>query len=86
MIMNQLLIKNKTITSHKKNLQYLAKEIYKFNGLNPSFVDEIFSINECPYYLRNSKLKTVEPHNKIYGFNDVSFRCSRYRNMELSSK
>ena len=39
----QLLIKNKTITSHKKNLQYLAIEIYKtFNGLNPPFIDEIF--------------------------------------------
>ena len=39
----QLLIKNKTITSHKKNLQCLAIEIYKtFNGLNPTFIDEIF--------------------------------------------
>ena len=38
----QLLIKNKTITSHKKNLQYLAIEIYKtFNSLNPPFMDEI---------------------------------------------
>ena len=46
----QLLIKNKTITSHKKNLQYLWIEIYKtFNGLNPPFMDEIFSINQCPY-------------------------------------
>ena len=59
--LEQLLIKNKTITSHKKNLQYLTIGIYKkFNGLNPPFVDEIFSINECPYYLRNCKLKTVD--------------------------
>ena len=69
----QLLIKNKTITSHKKNLQYLAIEIYKtFNGLNPPYMDEIFSINECPYYLRNSQFKTAEPHYKIYGFITVS--------------
>ena len=73
----ELLIKNKTITSHKKNLQYLEIEIYKtFNGLNPPFMDEIFSINECPYYLRNSKFKTAKPHYKIYGFNTVSYRCS----------
>ena len=40
----QLLIKNKTITSHKKNLQNLAIEIYKkFNGLNPPSMDEILS-------------------------------------------
>ena len=77
----QLLIKNKTIASHKKNLQYLAIEIYKtFNGLNPSFMDEIFSINECPYYLRNSQFKTAEPHYKIYGFNTVSYRCSQIWN------
>ena len=32
----QLLIKSKTLLSHKTNLQYLAIEIYKtFNGLNP---------------------------------------------------
>ena len=77
----QLLIKNKTITSHKKNLHYLAIEIYKtFNGLNPPFMDEIFSINQCPYYLRNSKFKTAEPHYKIYGFNTVSYR------LEINSK
>ena len=55
MIMNQLFMKNKAITSQKKNLQYLAIDIYRtFNGLNPHFMDEIFFINECPYYLRNS--------------------------------
>ena len=77
----QLLIKNKTITSYKKHLQYLAIEIYKtFNGLNPPFIDEIFSINECPYYFRNSKFKTAEPHCKIYGFNTVSYICSQIWN------
>ena len=77
----QLLIMNKTIASHKKNLQYLAIEIYKtFNGLNPPFMDEIFSINECPYYLRNSQFRTAEPHYKIYGFNTVSYRCSQIWN------
>ena len=71
----QFLIKNKTITSHKKNLQYLAIEIYKtFNSLNPPFMDEIFSINQCQYYLRNSEFKTAEPQYKIYGFTTVSYR------------
>ena len=64
----QLLIKNKTRTSHKKNLQYLAIEIYKtFNELSPPFMDEIFS----------TQFKTAEPHYKIYGFNTVSYRCSQ---------
>ena len=78
---HEILINNKTITSHEKNLQYLAIEIYKtFNSLIPPFMDEIFSINQCPYYLRNSKFKTAEPHYKIYGFNTVSYRCSQIWN------
>ena len=80
-IFEQFLIRNKTIASHKKNLQYLATEIYKtFNGLNLPFMDEIFSINECSYYLRNSQFKTAEPHYKIYGFNTVTYRCSQIWN------
>ena len=62
----QLLLMNKTITSMRKscdrNLQYVA--LKTLNGLNPPFMDEIFSINECPYYSRNSQFKTAEPHYK----------------------
>ena len=84
----QLLIKNKTIASHKKKLLYLGIEIYKtFNGLNPPFMDEIFSINECPYYLRKSQLKTAEPHYKIYGYNTVYgynlYKYSRKKSQNL---
>ena len=81
----QLLVINITITSQKKNLQYLTIEFYKtFNGLNPPFMDEIFSINECPYYFRNSQFKTAEPHYKIYGFYTVSYRCSQIWNSVLN--
>ena len=59
-----ILIKNKAITSHKKNLQYLAIEIYNktFNGLKPPFMDEIFL---SPFYLKSSQFKTAAPHYKI---------------------
>ena len=85
-IFEQILIRNKTITFHKKNLQYLAIGIYKtFKCLNPPSLDEIFSINECPYYLRNSQFKTVESHYKIYGFNTISYRCSQIWNNMLAT-
>ena len=49
----------------RKIYNILRHKIYKtFNGLNPPFIDEIFSINQCLYYLRNSKFKTAEPHFK----------------------
>ena len=52
------------MTSHKKNLQYLAIEIYKtFNIVNPPFLDEVFSINECRYNFQ--KFKTAEPYYNI---------------------
>ena len=43
-------------------------------------MDEIFSLNECPYYLRNSQFNTAEPHYKIYGLDTVSYRCSQIGN------
>ena len=77
----ELLIKSKTVNSHTKNLQYLATEIYKtINGLNPTFMNEIFSINTSPYNLRHSQFKNIEPNYKIYGFNTVSYRCNQIWN------
>ena len=77
----ELLIKSKTVNSHTKNLQYLATEIYKtINGLNPTFMNEIFSINTSPYNLRHSQFKNTEPNYKIYGFNTVSYRCNQIWN------
>ncbi len=76
-----LLIKSKSISSHNKNLQYLAIEIYKtLSGLNPTFMEEIFSVNDCSYDLRDSKFRNTKPNYKLYGFNTVSYRCNQIWN------
>ena len=52
---SELLEKDCAVTIHTKNLQLLMTEMYKTkNGLNPSFMEEIFSENAAHYNLRNN--------------------------------
>ena len=52
---SELLLKDSADTIHTKNLQILMTEMYKTrNGLNPSFMQEIFCDNTTYYNLRNN--------------------------------
>ena len=52
---SELLEKDHEVTIHTKNLQLLMTEMYKTrNGLNPSFMQEIFCDNTTHYNLRNN--------------------------------
>ena len=52
---SELLQKDCAVAIHTKNLQILMTEIYKTkNGLNPSFMQEIFRENTTHYNLRNN--------------------------------
>ena len=52
---SELLQKDNAVTIHIKNLQILMTEMYKTrNGLNRSFMQEIFCDNTPYYNLRNS--------------------------------
>ena len=53
----QLLLKDNAVTNHTRNLKQLATEIYRtVHHENPSFMEEIFRINESPYNLRGGSL------------------------------
>ena len=63
---SELLSKDKSVTIHQRNLQLLAKEIFKTkNELNPKIMGEIFTFKNVDYDLRNNtslkfgNLKTV---------------------------
>ena len=63
---SELLSKDKSVTIHQRNLQILAKEIFKTkNELNPKIMGEIFTFKNVDYDLRNNtslkigNLKTV---------------------------
>ena len=52
---SELLSKDKSVTIYQRNLQLLASEIFKTkNGLNPKFMEEIFTFKNLAYNLRNN--------------------------------
>ena len=64
---NDLLRKDKSVTTHVRNLRPLATEMFKVkNNLSPSFIVELFPEFETRYKLRNKrefirpKVKTVQ--------------------------
>ena len=61
---SELLEKDCAVTIHTKNLQLLMTEMYTTkNGLNPSFMQEIFCENATHYNLRNNN-EFVQPRVK----------------------
>ena len=77
----QLLLKDNTVTNHTRNLKQLATEIYKtIHHENPSFMEEIFRINESPYNLRGVTFTRNKPNTVPYGLNTISYRCQEVWN------
>ena len=51
-----LLIKDKSVTIHVKNLQVLVTEMFKTNlGISPTIINDIFQTRECNYNLRTKR-------------------------------
>ena len=51
-----LLIKDKSVTIHVKNLQVLVTEIFKTKfGISPTIINDIFQTRECNYNLRTKR-------------------------------
>ena len=72
---NELLEKDCAVTIHTKNLQLLLTKKFKTkNGLNPSFMQEIFCENATHYNLRNNN-KFVQPRVKSVSNGTESVRC-----------
>ena len=50
----EILDKDKSVSVYHKNIQVLAREIYKtVNGLAPTIMNSIFEIKDIEYNLRN---------------------------------
>ena len=58
----ELLQKDKSITIHQKNLQYLAIEIYKVKmGISPKIMNEIFRFSKNSVYSLRSGIQLKKP-------------------------
>ena len=73
---SELLEKDCAVTIHTKNLQLLMTEMYKTkNGLNPSFMQDIFCENTIHYNLRNNNEFTQPRVRSVsYGTESVRFK------------
>ena len=85
-----LLLKDKSVTIHKRNLQFLMTEIFKtLQDANPSFMKEIFVREDTRYNLKwVDRLNVPRVNSNTYGLESLSFRGSQLWNLlpnDLSS-
>ena len=74
---NTLLAKDDSVTIHERNIQALTLEIYKtVNGLNPSFMSNIFELKCSTYPLRRKYLTYPKPNTVSYGTDTFGFKGS----------
>ena len=72
----QLLLEDKSVTFHQKNRQTLAIEIFKTkNGLNPSFMKQVFKSNNINNYNLRSEQHLILPRTKTvtYGLGSLKY-------------
>ena len=70
----ELLVKDKSVSIHQKNLQNLAIEIFKSkNDYSPKLMKQVFVFENRPYNLRNpSILKRKKDRTVFYGSESIS--------------
>ena len=74
---DSLLEKDESVTFHQKNVQSLCLEIYKTtHNVNPSFMNEVFTIKNQPYNTRKQNLAYPNPHTVTYGLHTFGYRGS----------
>ena len=72
----ELLEKDSSFSIHRRNIQTLVIEIFKFlNGLSPQIMNDVFQVKSpAPYYLKDkNELNSRNPKTVAYGTESVSF-------------
>ena len=80
---HDLLLKDKSVTIHKRNLQFLMTEIFKtLHDANPSFMKEIFVREDTRYNLKCvDRLNLPRVNSNTYELESLSFRSSQLWNL-----
>ena len=69
-----LLIKDNSVSIHKKNIQMLAIELYKVkNNIGPEILKDVFKLKEENRYCSNFTFKTKNVRTVTYGTESLSF-------------
>ena len=80
---HDLLLKDKLVTIHKRNLQFLMTEIFKtLHDANPSFMKGIFVREDTRYNLKCvDRLNVPVVNSNTYGHESLTFRGSQFWNL-----
>ena len=84
---DELLIKDKSVSIHQRNLQFLANEIFKVkNGVSTGLTEDIFQFVNKPYDLRNNRIMLRKRNRTIfYGTESLSSLAPRIWELILQS-
>ena len=76
---DELLIKDKSVSIHQRNLQLLATEIFKVkNGVSTGLTEDIFHFVNKPYDLRNNRILFRKRNRTVfYGTESLSSLAPR---------
>ena len=76
---DELLIKDKSVSIHQRNLQLLATEIFKVkNGVSTGLTEDIFHFVNKPYNLRNNRILFRKRNRTVfYGTESLSSLAPR---------
>ena len=67
-LFDELLLKDKSVTIHERNIQVVAIELYKvINGIAPDISKEIFQLKSSSLYNSCFPFKTRNVHTTLYG-------------------
>ena len=86
---NALLMKDNSVSIHKRNLQLLMTEIYKTkSNIVPSFLTEIFIKKNPPYDLRNKSTFQIPKSRTVrFGIQSIAFlRCKLWHGLSNEIK
>ena len=76
-----LLEKDDSVTIHQRNILTLALAIFKTeNGLNPSFMKNIFCPTQHNYNTRNKRFAYPNPRIVTYGFESFGYKATHIWN------
>ena len=78
----QLLLKDKSLTIHQRNIKLLAFEMFRAkNNSGPKITNEIFMFERTGYDLRNEKFKSYRVRSVHYGTETLSYLGPKIWNM-----
>ena len=75
---HSLLLMDNSVTIHQRNIQTLILEVYKtMHGINPDFMNEVFTLRKHNYSTREQHLIYPKPHTVAFGLETFGYKAGQ---------